>query len=58
MASLTSVNNGLGNSLAPIRKANTWTNCGILSVGRLGTNLNEIWIKIFKYLFKKIGCRL
>ena len=36
------------------RQAIIWTNAGILLIGPLGTNFNEILIKIHKFSFKKI----
>ena len=38
---------GSGNGLSPVwHQAITWTNAGLLSIGRLGTNFSEIQIKI------------
>ena len=35
------------NGLSPVRcQAITWTNAGVLSIGLIGTNFNEIWIVI------------
>ena len=48
-------------SLVTIRRqAITWTNVGLLSNGLLGTNISEIWIRIFSFPLKKCiwKCRL
>ena len=45
---------GSGNALSPgWRQAIIWTNAGILLNGPLGTNFNEISIKIHTFSFKK-----
>ena len=49
---------GSNNGLSPGRRqAIIWTNAGILLIGLLGTNFNEIWIEIYsrKCIWK---CRL
>ena len=44
------VNIGSGNGLSPIwGLAITWTNADLLSIGTVGTNLSEIWIKIRRF---------
>ena len=55
---------GSGNGLSPGRcQAITWTNAGLLSIGPLGPNLCEVWIKI-KKLFshenasKNVVCKM
>ena len=46
---------GSDNGLAPDRpQAIIWTNAGIVSMGPLGTNFNEILNRIHKLSFKKI----
>ena len=46
---------GSDNALSPGRRqAIILTNAGILLIGPLGTNFNEISIEIHKFLFKKI----
>ena len=46
---------GSDNGLSPGRRqAIIWTNAGILSIGPLGTNFNEIVIEIHLFSFKKI----
>ena len=46
---------GSDNGLSPDRRqAITWTNAGILLIGTLGTNFNEILIEIHTFLFKNI----
>ena len=50
---------GSDNDLSPDRRqAITWTNAGILLIGALGTNLNEIFIKMFikKNAFEHVVC--
>ena len=49
---------GSGNGLSPVREAITWTNAGILSIGVLGTNFNQIWIEILSFSFKKIHLKM
>ena len=52
---------GSDNGLSPGRRqAIIWTNVGILLIGPLGTNFNEILIKIHTFSLKKINlkCRL
>ena len=47
---------GSDNGLSPgRRRANIWTNAGILLIGPLGTNFSEISIEIFTFSFKKMG---
>ena len=46
---------GSDNGLSPCRRqAIIWTNAGILLIGPLGTNFNEILIKIHTFSFKKM----
>ena len=46
---------GSDNGLSPDRhQAIIWTNDGILLIGPLGTNFNEILIKINTFSFKKM----
>ena len=46
---------GSDNGLSPERRqAIIWTNAGILFIGPLGTNFNEILIKIHTFSFKKM----
>ena len=46
---------GSDNGLSPIqRQAIIWTNAWLLSIGPLGTNFSEIWIKIQNFTFKKM----
>ena len=40
------------------RQAIIWTNAGISSIGPLGTNFNEILIKIHTFSFKKIHLKM
>ena len=48
-----------GNGLSPVQhKAITWTNSGLLSVKCLGTNFNEILIRILSFPFKKMHLNL
>ena len=50
---------GSDNGLSPGRwQAITWTNAGILLTGTLGTNFNEILIKIYQFSFKKIHFKM
>ena len=50
---------GSDNSLSPERRqAIIWTNAGILLIGPLGTNFNEILIKILTFLFKKMRLKV
>ena len=47
---------GSENGLSPGRRqAIIWTNAGVLLIGTLGTNFNEILIEIRKFSFKKMG---
>ena len=49
---------GSDNSLSPSRhQAIIWTNTGILLMGPLGTNFNEILIVIDTFSFKKMYCK-
>ena len=46
---------GSDNGLSPGRRqAIIWTNAGILLIGPLGTNFNEISIGIYTFLFRKM----
>ena len=46
---------GSDNDLSPgWRQAIIWTNAGILLIGPLGTNFNEILSEIHTFSFKKI----
>ena len=46
---------GSDNGLSPDWcQAIIWNNAGILSIGLLGTNFSEIWIKILTFSFKKM----
>ena len=50
---------GSDNGLSPGRRqAIIWTNTGILLIGPLGTNFNEIIIKIHTFSFKKIHLKM
>ena len=50
---------GSDNGLSPGRRqAIIWTNAGILLIGSLGTNFNEISIEIHKFSFKKIHLKM
>ena len=50
---------GSDNGLSPDRRqAITWTNAGILLIGPLGTNLNEILIKIQTFSFTKMHLKI
>ena len=50
---------GTANGLAPGQhQAIIWTNAGILSIGLLGTNFNEILIEIHAFLFKTINLKM
>ena len=50
---------GPDNGLSPCRRqAIIWTNAGILLIGPLGTNLNEILIEIHTFSFKKMHFKL
>ena len=47
------------NGLSPDRhQAIIWTTVDLLSIGLLGTNFNEIWIKIGTFLFKKMRLKM
>ena len=51
--------NGSDNDLAPGRRqAIIWTNAIVLSIGSLGTNFNEISIKIHRSSFKKMHLKM
>ena len=53
------VNIGSGNGLSPVRRqAITWTNVDFLSIGPLGTNFSEIWIKIQNFSFVKMHLKI
>ena len=50
---------GSDNGLSPGRhQAIIWTNAGILLIGTLGTNFNELLIKIHEFSFKKIHLKM
>ena len=50
---------GSDNGLSPGRcQAITWTNDGILLIGPLGTNFNEILMEIHKFLFKNMHLKM
>ena len=50
---------GSDNGLSPGRRqAIIWTNARILSVGSLGTNFNEIWIKINIFSLTKMHLQI
>ena len=50
---------GSDNGLSPDRcQAIIWTNDGLLLIGPLGTNFNEILIKILTFLFKKMRLKV
>ena len=50
---------GSDNGLAPDRRqAIIWTNAGILLIGTLGTNFNEILIEIQTFSFKNIHLKM
>ena len=50
---------GSDNGLLPSRhQAIIWTNAGILLIGPLGTNFNEILIEIYIISFKKMNLKM
>ena len=50
---------GSGNGLSPIWcQAITWTNAGLLSIGLLGTNFSEFWIRILSLSCKKMNLKM
>ena len=50
---------GSDNGLSPDRRqAIIWTNAGILLIGTLGTNFNEILIEIHTFSFKNIDLKM
>ena len=50
---------GSDNGLSPGRRqAIIWNNAGLLSIGLLGTNFNQILIKIHKFSFKKMRLKV
>ena len=50
---------GSDNGLSPGRRqAIIWTNAGILLIGPLGTNFNEMLIEIYTFSFKKIHLKM
>ena len=50
---------GSDNGLCPSRRqATIWTSAGILSIGPLGTNFSEIWIKVNTFSFKKMHLKI
>ena len=53
------INIGSDNGLSPGRRqAIIWTNAGILLIGHLGTNFNEILIGIQTFSFKKMHLKM
>ena len=40
------------------RQAITWTNAGVLLIGLIGRNFNEIWIEILSFSFKKMRLKM
>ena len=49
---------GSDNGLSPRCQAIIWTNAGILLIGPLGTNFNEILIEIHTFSFKKMHLKM
>ena len=49
---------GSDNGLSPGHQAIIWTNAGILLIGLLGRNFNEISIEIHTFSFKKIHLKM
>ena len=50
---------GSDNGLLPGRRqAIIWTNAGMLLIGPLRINFNEIWIKILTFWFKKMHLKV
>ena len=50
---------GSDNGLSPSRRqAIIWTNAGLLLIGPLGTNFNDILIKILTFSFKKMHLKM
>ena len=50
---------GSGYGLPPVRRqAITWTNADLLSIGPLGTNCSEVWIKVQNLLFIKMYVKM
>ena len=50
---------GSDNGLSPGRRqAIIWTNAGILLIGALGTNFNEMLIEILTFLFMKMRLKV
>ena len=50
---------GSDNGLSPGRRqAIIWTNAGILLIGPIGTNFNEILVEINTFSFKKIHLKM
>ena len=50
---------GSNNGLPPVRRqAIIWTNAGILLIGPLGTNFNEILIEVYTFSFKKMQLKI
>ena len=48
-----------GNGLSSIlRQAITWTSADLLSIGPLGTNFSEIWIKLQNFSFIKMDLKM
>ena len=58
-ASVNWVSIGSDNGLTPVRRqVITWTNTALLSIGPLGTNFSEIWIKTQNVSFTKIQLKI
>ena len=50
---------GSGNGLTPVRcQATTRSNADLSSIGLLGTNFSDVWIKIEEFSFKKIHLKM
>ena len=50
---------GSGDGLSHLwHQAITWNNTGLLSIGLLGTNFSEIWIRILSFSFKEMHLKL
>ena len=41
-----------------ISSDNGWSNAGILLIGRMGRNFNEILVKIYTFSFKKMHLKM
>ena len=58
-ASVNRVSIGSDNGLSPIRRqAIIWTNAGLLLIGLLGTNFNEILIKLQNFSFTRLHLKI